>query len=438
MNFRIGNDNFCTFATKSKAMEKEIISRIIREGQDYIPEIELYNRPMKLEHKGNYVFVGVRQCGKSYMLYQRIQQLLQEGHSIKEIVYVNFDDERLRQMKAEELDLILQAYASTNEGKPLLFFDEIQNIEGWEHFARRLANQKHQVFITGSNAKMLGRDIATTLGGRYWTRNVYPFTFKEYIGREHINLDSHWYDSPQLRAAVERAFNEYFQFGGFPDVFDVSAKRLWLNELYNKIFFSDLVVRNKIRNEASLRMTVKRLAESVKQPTAYNRISNLVKSTGINCQANTVMEYVSFMRDACLLFSINNYASKFSDRETIKKHYFVDNGLLMIFLNDGETSLLENLCAIHLFQQYGDEQLFYYNKNVEVDFYLPEQRTAIQACYSMSELQTSEREINALVKLHAFEPLQHALIITRDDEYTIQKDNGLTIEVKPIWKWLLE
>ena len=419
-------------------MEKEIISRIIREGQDYIPEIELYNRPLELERKGNYVFVGVRQCGKSYMLYQRIQQLLQEGHSIKEIVYVNFDDERLRQMKAEELDLILQAYASTNEGKPLLFFDEIQNIEGWEHFARRLANQKHQVFITGSNAKMLGRDIATTLGGRYWTRNVYPFSFKEYIGRAQINLDPHWYDSPQLRAAVERAFNEYFQFGGFPDVFDVSAKRLWLNELYNKIFFSDLVVRNKIRNEASLRMTVKRLAESVKQPTANNRISNLVKSTGINCQANTVMEYVSFMRDACLLFSINNYASKFSDRETIKKHYFVDNGLLTIFLNDGETSLLENLCAIHLFQQYGDDQLFYYNKNVEVDFYLPEQHSAIQACYSMSELQTSEREINALVKLHAFEPLQHALIITRDDEYTIQKDNGLTIEVKPIWKWLLE
>lgn len=419
-------------------MEKEIISRIIREGQDYIPEIELYNRPMELERKGNYVFVGVRQCGKSYMLYQRIQQMLKEGHSIKEIVYVNFDDERLRQMKAEELDLILQAYASTHEGKPLLFFDEIQNVEGWEHFARRLANQKYQVFITGSNAKMLGRDIATTLGGRYWTRNVYPFTFKEYIGREQINLDTHWSDSPQLSAAVERAFSDYFQFGGFPDVFDVSAKRVWLNELYNKIFFSDLVVRNKIRNEAALRMTAKRLAESVKQPTAYNRISNLVKSTGINCHANTVMEYVGFMRDACLLFSLNNYASKFSERETIKKHYFVDNGLLTIFLNDGETSLLENLCAIHLFQQYGDDQLFYYNKNVEVDFYLPEQHTAIQACYSMSELQTSEREINALVKLHAFEPLQHALIITRDDEATIHKDNGLTIEVKPIWKWLLE
>lgn len=419
-------------------MEKEIISTIIREAQDYIPEIELYSRPIELEQQGNYVFVGVRQCGKSYMLYQHIQQLLREGHNIKEIVYVNFDDERLHLMKAEELDLILQAYASTNKGKPLLFFDEIQNIEGWEHFARRLANQKYQVFITGSNAKMLGRDIATTLGGRYWTRNVYPFSFKEYIGREQINLDLHWSESPRLKALVERAFNTYFQFGGFPNVFDVRAKRVWLNELYNKIFFSDLVVRNKIRNETALRMTVKRLAESVKQPTAYNRISNLVRSAGINCQANTVMDYVSCMRDACLIFSLNNYASKFSERETIKKHYFVDNGLLTIFLTNGETSLLENLCAIHLHQHYDETQLFFYNKNIEVDFFLPEEKTAIQACYSLRDLPTAEREINALVKFHAFEPLERALIITKDEEKTIKKDNGLTIEVIPIWKWLLE
>jgi len=418
-------------------MEKETISRIIREGQEYIPEIELYRRPIEFEKRGNYVFVGVRQCGKSYMLYQRIQQLLHEGHDIKEMVYINFDDERLQLMKTEELDLILQAYASMNVGKPMLFFDEIQNIEGWEHFARRLANQKYQVFITGSNAKMLGRDIATTLGGRYWTQNVYPFTFKEYIGSQNITLDPQWEYSPSLKAAVERAFNEYFHFGGFPEVREMIAKRIWLNELYNKIFFSDLVVRNKIRHEATLRLTIRRLAESVKQPIAYNRISNLVKSAGINCQTNTVMDYVGFLRDACLVFSLSNYTSKFSERETIKKHYFVDNGLLNIFLNDGDTSLLENLCAIHLYQQYG-EGLFYYNKNIEVDFYLPEEHTAIQACYNMSDLQTSEREINALVKLHAFEPLQRAIIITRDDETVIQKDNGLTIEVKPIWKWLLE
>ena len=436
--FIITNDNFITFAGKSTTMEKEIISTIIREGQEYIPEIELFERPMEFEKQGNYVFVGVRQCGKSYMLYQRIQQLLKAEHDIREIVYVNFDDERLQLLKSEDLDLILQAYASMHAGKPILFFDEIQNVEGWEHFARRLANQKYQVFITGSNAKMLSRDIATTLGGRYWTHDVYPFSFKEFLGFRGIALDSQWEYSPRMRASVERAFSEYFQFGGFPELFNIQAKRIWLNELYNKIFFSDLMVRNKIRNEATLRMTTKRLAESVKQPTAYNRISNLVKSAGINCQANTVMDYVGFMRDACLVFSLNNYISKFSERETIKKHYFIDNGLLNIFLNDAETSLLENLCAIHLHRQFDENQLYYYNKNIEVDFYLPEQRTAIQACYSMNDLLTSEREINALVKLHAYEPLERALIITRDEETIIKKDNGLTIEVKPIWKWLLE
>jgi hypothetical protein len=419
-------------------MEKEIISNIIREGQDIIPNIELYERPTDYEPNGNYVFVGIRQSGKSYMMYQRIHQLIRKGYNISQIVYINFDDERLRAIKADELDLILQAYSSTNPGKPILFFDEIQNVEGWEHFARRLANQKYQVYITGSNAKMLGRDIATTLGGRYWTRNVYPFTFKEYIGSIGITLDSQWNNSATKRAEVERAFNDYFHFGGFPEVRTLVSKRLWLNDIYNKIYFSDLVVRNKIRNENTLRLTIRRLAESVKQPIAYNRISNLIKSVGITCQPNTIIEYISYLRDACMIFSLTNYVSKFSDRETIKKHYFIDNGLLNIFLNNDDTSLLENLCAIHLHQQFDNEHLYYYNKNVEVDFFIPSEKTAIQACYRMSDSNTAEREINALVKLHSFEPLQHAIIITRDDEQTIRTNAGLTIEVKPIWKWLLE
>ena len=415
-----------------------MLVNIIREGQDIIPEISLYDRPNELEEKGNYVFVGVRQCGKSYMLYQQIQQMLKKGCDIRQIVYVNFDDERLQMMKSEELDLILQAYSSVYEDKPVFFFDEIQNIDGWEHFARRLANQKYQVFITGSNAKMLGRDIATTLGGRYWTKDVYPFTFKEFLESRDVKLDKTWFNSQKKRAVVERAFNEYFYFGGFPEIRNVVAKRLWLNELYNKIFFADLVVRNKIRNEAALRLTMRRLAECVGQPTAYNRISNMVKSAGVNCQPNTVMDFVRFMRDACMVFSLTNYIAKFSERETIKKHYFVDNGLLNIFLNNNDSVLLENLCAIHLRQNYSDEQLYYYNKNVEVDFYLPEEKTAIQVCYSLSDIKTVEREINAMVKLHDFEPLRRAFIITRDEEKTIQHNSGLTIEVVPIWKWLLE
>ena len=137
-----------TFATKSKYMEKELFRTIIAESQEYIGRIHLVQRPLNLEEYGNYVFVGVRQAGKSYLLYQRIQQLLANGVDIEDIVYINFDDERLQGMSVTDLDFILQAYHSMYEGQPIFFFDEIQNVEGWANFARRLANQKYRVYIT--------------------------------------------------------------------------------------------------------------------------------------------------------------------------------------------------------------------------------------------------------------------------------------------------
>ena len=417
-------------------MDIEILKRIIREGQDIIPQIELYERPVVFEPAGCYVFVGIRQCGKSYMLFERAKQLLQEGTDIRDIVYLNFDDERLQTIKAEELDLILQAHAAVSPNKPVLFLDEIQNISGWEHFARRLANQKYTCYITGSNAKMLSRDIETVLGGRYWTKQVYTFSFKEYLGLNGIVLDENWMYSATLQAEVERTFADYFHFGGFPEVNSVVAKRMWLNEIYNKIFFSDLIVRNKIRNEMALRLTIRRIAECVKQPTAYNRISHLVTSTGVSCHPNTVMEYAEYMRNACMIFSLPNYASKFTERETIKKHYFLDNGLLNIFLSGDETSLLENLCAIHLHRLYSDNQLYYYGKNIEVDFYIPDEHLAVQACYNMNDRQTAQREVDALVKLHKYEPLSQAIIITCNEQRIISVGD-LNIELIPIWKWLL-
>ena len=149
------------------AITKETFRTLIKEGQEVIGEVELYDRPFDFEENGRYVLVGVRQAGKSYMLYKRALQLLKSGHQLEEIVYIDFDDERLLGMTADDFDLIIQAYSSVYAHKPILFFDEIQNVDGWEHFARRLANKKYHVFITGSNAKMLSRDIQTTLGGRY-------------------------------------------------------------------------------------------------------------------------------------------------------------------------------------------------------------------------------------------------------------------------------
>ena len=409
--------------------------RVILEYQDVISQIQLVERPFAFEERGNYVFVGVRQAGKSYLLYQQAQQLLRAGHEIEEIVYVNFDDERISDMDKDDLDLILQAQRTLSDHQPILFLDEIQNVEGWEHFARRLANQKYQVYITGSNARMLSRDIATVLGGRFWMQNVFTYSFEEYLKARQISLRKNWQSSRQ-RDEVAKEFNTYFYYGGFPELVNVIDKRSWLNGIFRKILFNDVIVRNSIRNEEALRMTIRRMADCVKQPTSYNRICNLVKSTGVSTSVQSIIDFAKYLRESCLVFAVENYASKFVERETIKKHYFIDNGLLNIFLTDPDTSLLENLCAIYLYKRYG-ASLYYYNRDIEVDFFIPDEGKAIQVCFRLGEDETTKREVQALEKLDKAFDLQELIIVSRDTEDVIPLRNGKSIQVIPVWKWLL-
>lgn len=154
----------------------------------------------------------------------------------------------------------------------------------------------------------------------------------------------------------------------------------------------------------------------------------------------SVIDYVKYAQDACMMFSIENFASKFVEKETVKKHYFVDNGLLNIYLTNAETSLLENVCAIHLHKKY-EKNLYFYNKNVEVDFFIPDEAYAVQASYSIlaeNAHDTYDREVGALKKLNAFSPLKRMEIVTYDEEATLDIGNGQTIAVMPAWKWLLQ
>ena len=417
-------------------MDKGILREILLENQRMIPQIKLVRRDFTFERNGNYVLTGVRQAGKSFLLYQRILQILEEGHSIEEIAFINFDDERLFKMEVSELNSIIEAYRSLFSHTPILFFDEIQNIDGWEHFARRLANEKYRVYITGSNAKMLSREVATVLGGRYFTNMVFPYSFEEYLRASDIELKKHW-QYGKTADEINRIFAEYFIYGGFPEILKYQDKRGWLNTLFDRIYFSDMVVRNNVRNEEGLRMTVKRLAENVKQPVSYGRISNLIKATGLSSSPASVLDYVKFMRESCMIFSIENYRSKFVEKETVKKHYFVDNGLLNIFLLNAETSLLENICAIHLYRKF-EKDLYYFKMNEEVDFYIPSQGLGIQVAYSLRESSVIEREVKGLKLLHEKYPLNRMLIITRDEKDEIVLNDETKIEVIPVWQWLLE
>lgn len=415
-------------------MEKDIIKQIILNQQEFISRVELLPRKLSIEKNGNYVFVGLRHAGKTYMLYQHIQQLLREGHRKEEILFINFEDERIADIRKEELHLIIECYKEMFASEPIIFLDEIQNVEGWEHFARRLADEKRRVYVTGSNAHMLSREIASTLGGRYLMQEVYPFSFAEYLAYRGITLDNPYWHLAPVKTDVVRLFEDYFYNGGLPESFDYADKRAWLTSLYQKILYSDIVIRNNVRNEQSLRLLVRKLADGVLQPIAIKRLQNILQGDGSKVSRETIASYLGYLHDAYLIFSLSNFSDSIPLREGTKKHYFYDNGLLNLFLYQPETKLLENIVAIRLFKQYGDA-LYYYNKNVEVDFVVPDAGLAVQVSYSLRDEQTRSREINALVSLSRFMNIGTALIISKDQEETIEQE-GVTIKVVPVWKWL--
>lgn len=417
-------------------MEKRIIKSLIIERQNEIPAMELMPRKLELEETCNYVFVGLRRAGKSYLMFQHIQELLAQGKAqIEDILYINFEDERIADIRVDELGLIIEAYHELYPGKPRIYLDEIQNISGWEKFVRRLADSKYHVFITGSNAQMLSREIYTTLGGRFIAKEVYPFSFTEYLEYHHFVLPHNWEYNLQVKTDLVKMFETYFYYGGFAETFPLKDKRSWLNSLFQKILLGDVITRNDIRNEGAVRMVVKKLAESVMQPLALTRILGVVKSAGCSLSHNTLVDYLQYINDAYLVFGIPNYTDKLSEKETIKKRYFFDNGLLNTFIIEPQSKLLENLVAIELKKKFGDE-VFYYNKNVEVDFYVPKINTAIQVCLSLSQSDTREREVRALKKMAQAYKLDRLQIITWEEDNIVNED-GLRIEILPLWKWVL-
>ena len=419
-------------------MERDIIKQVILDNQHEVPNYEVNPRNFVSEEFGNYVLVGIRRAGKSFLLYQRMQELLRSGMDWSDMLYINFEDERLVGMKTEDLNLLLEVHMELHNKRPILFLDEIQNIEGWEKFARRLADSKYRVYITGSNAKMLSADVQTTLGGRYLTIEVYPYNFEEFLRANNTNIDENTFSSTASRANIFRLFEDYFNYGGFPEGAQLSAKRNYLTSVYQKIYLGDIAARNKVENNFALRIMFKKIAESIKQPLSFSRISKIISSAGVKVGTQTVINYIDYAKDAWLLSSISNIASKIVDKESNPKYYFIDNGILSLLLLDTNTSLLENLVAITLLRRYGREDaVFFYNKNIEVDFYIPDEEIAVQVCYNLSaDTETYEREVGALVKLQNVLPCRRTIIITKNEERTIEID-GLTIEVVPIYQWLL-
>ena len=416
-------------------MTKDLIKLLISEYQAYVSQVELIPRNVELVDGLNYVFVGLRHAGKSYLMFQRIAQLIEQGHKKEEILYFNFEDDRIDSLDVKDLDLIKTCYEEMYDSRPIFFLDEIQLVDRWEKFARRLADQKYQVYITGSNAKMLSSEIATTLGGRYMIHEVYPYSFQEYLNANGIDIHEKNALFTFGKQIVKLA-NTYFQHGGLPETVGMKEPRSWMSNLFSKIFFGDLVARYRIRNDYALRVMIRKMAESVKQPLSYNRIASIVSSTGKKLSTDAAIDYVEYMTETWLILPYENLYGKLQDKESNRKYYFTDNGLLHLFLVDANTSLLENIVAMTLRRKYGDGSYFWNSKNAEVDFVVPEEELAVQVSYSMADADTFKRETDALIKLDSVLSISKMIVVTMEEESSVEKD-GYHIELVPLWKWLL-
>ena len=420
-------------------MNRDTLKQILIDQKETYLNNTIITRQYLLEENVNYCFVGIRRTGKSYLMYQQIKQLESKGVPLSQIVYVNFEDERLLETKVTDLNTILEIglEMSGSANKPYLFLDEIQNINGWEKFVRRIADMKYRINITGSNSKMLSSEIASTLGGRFIIMNVYPYSFTEYLTANHREKNYLDVISTQDRADVLSLYNEYVTFGAFPELVDIKNKRAFPSSIYQTIYLGDIITRNKISNDFAIKLILKKIAESVTKPLSFSRLTNILKSTGMAIGKQTVINYVGYMTDSYLLFTLQNYAAKLVDKETSPKYYFMDTGLLGLMLLDSKSAQLENLVAIELIRRYGVENVFFFENNVEIDFYIPSESLAIQVSLQvLDDIDTKERETRAFAKLNNFIPGSKCILITNSEETNLEYD-GIDIEVIPIWKWLL-
>ncbi len=419
-------------------MNHSILKQVIFDQHEVIQNAEIIDREYCFEKNLNYILVGLRRAGKSTLLYRIAKNLISEGCSWSQIIYINFEDDRLLGFTKENFNDIVETAHELSDSRDIYyFFDEIQIVDGWEHFARRMADQKNHVYITGSNAKMLSSEMASTLGGRYIPRLIMPFSFSEVLAYNHVACSEAAMLTTAKSAKIRKACQEYISNGGLPETLALSNKREYIKSVYEKVLLGDIIEREKVKNKMALRLMIKKMAETVKNDVSFNTLAGHIKAAGVKTSTDSMIEYTSYAENAYLVFRTKNFVSKFAEKEGIPRFYFFDNGILSLFLVDKQSSLLENAVALHLRRKYG-EDIYYYKSNktgIDIDFYLPEDRTAIQVAYALDDAE--EREVRSLSSFARKTKENHRLIlVTYEEEKTIETD-GCTIEVIPAHKFLL-
>jgi predicted AAA+ superfamily ATPase len=395
------------------------------------------------------ICIGVRRGGKSTYMLQLMQKLFEKGVSRQNIVQINFFDNRLHELQHSNLEVIIEAYYSIypdkkNSEKVYYFFDEIQDIQNWEPFIERLLRSENcEVYITGSSAKMLSKEIATQMRGRSLAWEIFPFSLAEYLNYKDIKFANHM--ETKTRLLVQQGFAEYLQAGSFPEVAMLQQDlRIKIHqEYFNTMLFRDLIERHNVKNPLAVTDTAYWLINNTASSYTINSLTGHLKSLNHKITKDTVGEYIDWLEDAFFLFSVRIFDASLSRANANpKKIYCIDHALVTsvssgILVNSGH--LLENLIYITLRRI--TEKIYYYRtrNNREVDFIaiLPHnKKVLIQVSEALADPKTQKRELSALREAMEELHLDSGIIVTLNEEKNIEDSAG-TIRVVPAWKFLL-
>lgn len=396
------------------------------------------------------VCVGVRRCGKSTYMFQVIQSLIKKGVSRENILYLNFFDDRLHDLQHDGMGLILEAYYSLypekkNVEKVYCFFDEIQVIPGWEPFIDRLMRTENcEIYITGSSAHLLSKEIATQMRGRALSWEMFPFSFKEYLNSKGINIDGSL--STKKRFLVQNGFEEYWQTGGFPEVIALPRNlRVKIHqEYFQAILFRDLVERHDVSHPKAITDLAYRLIDTTASLYSINSLTGYLHSLSYKAPKAAVSSYIEWFEDAYFLFTVRVFDASLARSKTApKKIYCIDHAFVTsissgILVNSGH--LLENLVFTALRRT--SPHVYYYKTKGgrEVDFIVQAQdrtKILVQVCESIANDKTRKREVLALSEAMAELGLNSSIIVTRNEEEQFNIEDR-SIHVMPIWRFLLE
>lgn len=427
--------------------KKTTLKELIEQQHALVKQDKLFDRKVELPLNSDKVVVlsGVRRCGKTAVLKLTRNRLIKNKIPIHKTLFFSFDDERLL-LKTEELDLILQAYRELYPQQKLeecyFFFDEIQNIEHWEKFVRRMYDtESKNIFISGSNSKLLGSEIATSLRGRTLLYELYPLDFQEFLQFKKVNPD---YKSAEQRASVLSEFHLFLKQGGFPEtVFRTKEQQIQiLADYYQILLFRDIVERYEVTRIHALKYFIQKLLSNLTKPFSLNKIYNELKSQGAKVGKDNLYETLEYIEAVYLGLRLYKFDYSIVNREmSDKKIYAIDNGLLNAItfqFSQNKGKLLENLVFIWLRQRVGNN-LYYYKQKSECDFIVFDRDKpilAIQVCYDLSENDTQKREMKGLLEAMEYFNLDEGMIITAEQEEVIELGNK-KIAVRPAYKLML-